>query len=134
GLGNTTQVLDRIVAVVNKDVILESELVHHIALAQAQMRARDITAPPASALQGQVLQHMIMTRLQLQRAAEDGIKVNDSDINSALQRVAKQNSVSVAKLMQAALKEGISQADLRQNIKTRITIRKLHRKEIAKHL
>lgn len=132
--GNSTQVLDRIVAIVNKGVILESELVHHIVLAQSQMQARDLNPPPANALQGQVLQHMIMTRLQLQRAAEDGIKVDDSDVNNALERLAKQNNVSVAKLSQAALKEGISLADLRENIKDRIIIQKLQRKEIAKHI
>ncbi len=127
-------VLDRIVAVVNKEIILESQLVNDIALVTAQMKARGITPPSVADLQGQVLEHMITTRVQLQRATEAGIKANDQDVNAAIDRVAKQNNVTSKEFLSEAKAQGVSIANLRREIHDQILIQELRQKEVTRRL
>ena len=68
------ETIDRIIAVVNDGVVLDSELGRAVHLAEGQLRERGIPAPPPGVLQSQVLERLILVRLQTQRAAEAGIE------------------------------------------------------------
>ncbi|HEU0197142.1 MAG TPA: peptidylprolyl isomerase [Nevskiaceae bacterium] len=133
-MGTQPVVLDRIVAVVNQGVILQSQLVNEIAVIRARMKARGITPPPAKDLQGQVLEHMILMRIQLQRAEQAGIKVDDSEINEALTHLAKQNNTTPAQFLQAAAQQGIDGTALRHQVRDEITIEELRQKEVDQHI
>ncbi|HEX7381258.1 MAG TPA: peptidylprolyl isomerase [Nevskiaceae bacterium] len=130
GNGAQPVVLDRIVAVVNQGVILQSELANAIALTQSQLKIRGIQVPPVRDLQGQVLEHMIMTRIQLQRAKADGIRVDDGEITAAIARIAEQNHTTPTQFMDKLASQGVSSVELRNQVRDEITMGKLRQKEV----
>ena len=87
--------VDRIVAVVNDDVILESELNQRIRSISAQLRQRGTPLPEPKVLKRQVLDRMIITALQLQVAARTGIRVTDNTLNQAVNNMAQRNGLSL---------------------------------------
>ena len=91
---SANQPLDRIVAVVNDDVILQSELNDALASVQQQYAGHTEQLPPMNVLQQQVLNRLILMRLQTQKAQEQGIHVSDADVDQAVAGVAQQNKLS----------------------------------------
>ena len=85
--------LDRIVAVVNDEVLLESELIDMEVTVRQQLRQRDSAIPPAAALRKQVLERLIIQRIQIQKAAKVGIRVGDDALNAALRQIADNNKL-----------------------------------------
>lgn len=128
------QVLDRIVAVVNNGVILQTDLVKMIHLTRERLRQRGITPPSATALQSQVLEQMILIRIQTQRAKEAGIKVGDTELNTAMQRIAAQNNMSQSQFAATLEKSGISLAEVRHQVRDEILIQRLRQKEIDQRI
>lgn len=124
------QVLDRIVAVVNDGVILQSDLEQAIRITQGRLRERGIQPPSAEALQSQVLEQLILTRIQTQRAKQDGITVNDTQLNEAIKRVAAQNKLTEPQFVNALKHDGISLASVRQQVRDEIMIQELRQKEV----
>jgi peptidyl-prolyl cis-trans isomerase SurA len=123
--------LDRVVAVVNDSVILQSDLDREITLAQSTMRQHGIDPPDARALQAQVLEHIIVTRLQVEEAKHDGIKVDDKELNEALTRVADQNHMTVGVFAEKLKADGIDFNSLRHAVRDEVTIEHLRSKEVA---
>src|SRR5882724_10173774 len=80
--------VDRIVAVVNKEVITLSELNEAIGAAERQLRRQGTQAPPRDVLERQLLERLILDRAQLQLARDSGIRVDDMQIDRAVQRIA----------------------------------------------
>lgn len=128
------QVLNRIVAVVNDGIILQSELEQAIHLTQARLRERSIKPPSAVALQSQVLEQLILTRIQTQRAKQAGITVNDTELNQAMKRIAAQNKLTVPQFVNALKHEGIGLADVRHQVRDEITIQQLRQKEVDQRI
>jgi Parvulin-like peptidyl-prolyl isomerase len=122
--------LDGIVAVVNDGVILRSELDQEMHLVRAQMQQRGIKAPPASELEHQVLEHMILSRIQVDRAKHDGIHINDQELNSALSRIASQNHLSLADFTAELKREGVPFDSLRHQLRDELMIQKVREKEV----
>ena len=87
--------LDRIVAIVNDDIIAKSELEVRLMRVREQLRQSGTTPPPAGALRKQVLERLILARLQLQLARESGIRVDDRRLNNTLLRIAEQNGLTL---------------------------------------
>src|SRR4249919_2481362 len=83
--------VDSIVAVVDEDVILRSELDRAVANITAQSAAHGGQLPPKDILEKQVLERLILIRLQVGRAAESGIRISDAELQQAIGGVAKQN-------------------------------------------
>lgn len=123
------QTLDKIVAVVNDGVILESELDAEVAQVRQQSGGR-AGQMPRNALRSQVLDHMIMQRLQVQRAKQDGIKVSKDEVNQGLGRIAQKNGMNMQQFTQAVANSGMSMQDLRQQVRQEILISKLRRQEV----
>ena len=121
----TPQPVDRIAAVVNEDVILRSELERAIANIRTQYAGRENQLPPADVLQRQVLERLILMRLQLSRATDAGITASDEDLERAVQGVAQQNNMSVDQLRERIGKDGMSFADFRNNLRDEIITQKL---------
>lgn len=121
----TPQPVDRIAAVVNEDVILRSELERAIANIRAQYAGRENQLPPTDVLQRQVLERLILMRLQLSRATDAGITASDEDLERAVQGVAQQNNMSVDQLRERISKDGMSFADFRNNLRDEIITQKL---------
>jgi peptidyl-prolyl cis-trans isomerase SurA len=116
------QVVDRIVAVVNDEVVTATELEGNLERSIQQLRQRMGAGnlPPRDVLRRQLLERMIMDRIQIQRAQERGIEVSAQEVDDAVARVAQQNGMSLARFRQALRAQGMDYADYRQRIKEQI--------------
>ncbi len=110
------QPVEQIAAVVNDDVILRSELERAIANIRAQYKGNENQLPPDNVLERQVLERLILMRLQQARAADAGITATDSDIERAVQGVAQQNGLSVDQLRARIAQDAMSFAQGRINV------------------
>ncbi len=118
--------LDRIVAVVEEDVILQSELDEAINAIVRQYASNPGQLPPKDVLARQVLDRLILMRLQVQRANDQGIRVSDQDIDQAAGNVAQQNKMSLDQLRAAVEQDGFSYAAFRQQLSDQLIAQKLH--------
>jgi peptidyl-prolyl cis-trans isomerase SurA len=122
--------LDRIVAVVNDEVITASELRMRATLSEAQLRRQKIQPPPREVLERQVLERMIVDRAQLQLARETGVRVDDGTVNAALGRVAESNGLTLPALRQRLEADGLSFNQFREDIRQDIILNRLREREV----
>ncbi len=119
------QTLDRIAAVVDEDVILQSELDRAVGNVTAQYANQPGQLPPREVLERQVLERLVLVKLQVARAAGSGIRVSDDEVNNAIGNVAQQNGISVEALRERLAGDGVSFADFRNSIRDEITVQRL---------
>jgi peptidyl-prolyl cis-trans isomerase SurA len=124
------QQLDRIVAIVNNDVITQRELTDRIGVIAVQLKKQGTPLPPQEILEKQVLERMIVERAQLQYAQDTGIRVDDAQVDATLQRIAQQNNVDLAGFRQILEKEGINFAKFREELRNEIIIARLREREV----
>ncbi|HXZ48381.1 MAG TPA: peptidylprolyl isomerase [Usitatibacter sp.] len=122
--------IDRIVAVVNDDVITQNELNERIALVVRQLQREGGQPPPADALARQILERMINDRVQLQLAKDTGIKVDDLTLDRTIERIAQQNKMSLTEFRAAIERDGINYARFRDDIRNEITIARLRERDV----
>ena len=120
-----TMPVDRIAAVVNEDVILQSELDRAMRNVLSQYADRQDQLPPREVLEKQVLERMVLVRLQVARAESSGIKVSDSELDSAVNGVASQNQLTVDQLRAQLAQDGISYADFRSTLRDELLTQRL---------
>ncbi len=120
------QALDRIVAVVNDDVILQSELNDAVQTIEQQYAGRAGQLPPMDVLKRQVLDRLILMHLQVQNAREQGIDVSSADVDRAVQGVAQQNKLTPEQLRAAVEQQGSSFAAFRHELADQVTVQRLH--------
>lgn len=126
------QLLDRIVAVVEDQPILQSDLDQAISATLAQLQQRGITPPPANVLRKRVLEQLILEKIQLLRAKQRGIQLTDDEVNAHLRQIAAQNNLTLAHLQQmldAQQPGGFAQ--LRESVHKQLTIDKLRQIEVV---
>jgi len=121
--------LDRIVALVDDSVILQSELDEMLVTIKRQLKQQDGQLPPDDVLRKQVLERLIMMRLQLQFAERTGIRVDDEDLNAALNTIAQQNNIPLNDFRVALEREGFNFAHFRENIRNQIIITRLQQRQ-----
>ncbi|MDB5978814.1 MAG: hypothetical protein JWR07_5574 [Nevskia sp.] len=126
----TSQSIDRIIAVVNDNVILQSELEQAITIAQGEMKDRGITPPPVDAVRSQVLERLILMRLQTDRAKEAGIKVDDRELNDVVNNIAAQNKMSVSQFAAQVKSEGLDFTALREQVREQVLANRVRQKEV----
>ncbi|HXS73932.1 MAG TPA: peptidylprolyl isomerase [Rhodanobacteraceae bacterium] len=117
--------LDRIVAVVNDGVILQSELDEAIATVQHQYADHPEQLPPPGVLQKQVLDRLIMNKLQVQRANDNGLRISDDELDAAVASVAQQNKMTVPQLQAAMQQDNVDYAGFRENLRDQLLIQRL---------
>ena len=122
--------LDRIVAVVNDEVITRNDLNQRIAAAEEQLRRQGTPAPARPDLERQLLQRMIADRAQLHFAKENGLRVDDADLNRAIDRIAEDNKFSTPQLREAVEKDGMPFAKFREDIRNQIVMARLREREV----
>jgi len=124
------QQIDSIVALVDDDVILRSELDLAIKGIVDRIRQQGGDLPPKNLLEKQVLERLIIRRLQLQRAFQTGIRISDSDIDLAMRRLAQQNNLSLMQMRQVIEADGESFVEFRQNIGEEMMTERLRQRVI----
>jgi peptidyl-prolyl cis-trans isomerase SurA len=128
------QVLNQIVAVVNDDVILRSELDSAVKEVSAQLKAKDTPLPSKPVLEKQVLEKLILEHLQLQLAESNGIKIDDITLNKKMQEIAKENGVSLTDFRTVLEREGFNYADFRENIRHQLAIAQLRQQMVGNRI
>ncbi len=123
---SANQPLDRIVAVANDDVILQSELNDAVRSVQQQYASHPEQLPPMNVLQKQVLDRLVLMRLQIQKAQDQGVHVSDADVDQAVAGVAQQNKLTPEQLRTAVEQNGGDFAQFRQQLGDQVTVQRLH--------
>ena len=122
--------VDRIVAVVNSEVITSGELAERMKTVTQQLRQQGTQLPAADLLQKQVLERMIMDRLQLQLAKETGLRVDDLQLDRTVERLAERNKMSLSQFRQALEHDGIRFDKFREDIRDEILLSRLREREV----
>jgi len=122
--------LDAIVAVVNDDILMRSELEAEMRSIEARLEAKGTPLPPRSVLARQVLEKLISNRLQLQAAKRAGIRVDDATLNRALQRIAKRNGLTLGQLRETLEQEGMDFKTFREDTRRQILLARLRNQAV----
>ena len=122
--------LDRIVAVVDEDVIMQSELELRTRTLLKQMSEQNAQIPPLDILQRQVLENMIINKLQLHFAAVTGIQVDDGTLNQTISKIASQNKVTLSQFREILEKEGYDYKRFREDIRNEIALSRLKQRQV----
>lgn len=126
--------LERVAAVVNNEIILESEVQRRLAQARQAIAKAKQPAPPEDRLREQVLDRMVNDLALLQRATQVGLSVDDNTLNRAIARIAEQNGMSVEGLSAQLQSEGIAFERFRQDIREEILLTRLREREVDNRL
>jgi len=124
------QKLDRIVAVVDQTVITERDLESRIATVTAQLKKQGTELPDEALLRKQILERLISDTLQIQYAAQTGLKVEDSQLDKTIERIADQNNLTLTEFSEALARDGISMRKFRADIRNEITLARLREREV----
>jgi len=122
--------IDRIVAIVDQTVVTEQELESRIRTVTSQLQKQGTELPPENILRKQILERLISDTLQLQFAAQSGLKVDDSQLDKTIERIAEQNQLSLTEFADALAKDGVSMRKFRADIRNEITIARLREREV----
>jgi len=122
--------VDRIVALVEDDVIVLSELEDALDMIERQAEMAGDRLPPRSVIQEQLLERLILTRLEVLRAEETGIRVSDADVDQALRQVAVQNNLDLTSLRLALENDGVDFAEFRRSIREEILSSRLRQRVV----
>ena len=125
---------DRIVAVVNDEVITLNELEASVSRALAQLQRQGTPLPPREELEKQMLDRMVMEKVQLQLARETGLRIDDGQLEQALQRIAANNNMSLAQFREALQRDGVPFAKFRDEIRNEMTISRLRERDVASRI
>jgi peptidyl-prolyl cis-trans isomerase SurA len=122
--------LDRIVAVVNNEVITANDLGDRTSTIVRQLQKQGTQLPPQDVLQKQILEQMINTQVQIQEAKESGVKVDESTLDKTLQRIADENNVSMTDFRRLLEQDGLVWSKFREEIRGEVMINRLREREV----
>jgi len=126
--------LDRVVAVVDDDVITQGELRDRIKMVLDQLEKQGGQLPPEEVLQKQVLERLITDRVQLHLAAQTGLRVDDNQLDKTVARIAEQNKLGVEEFRAALEKEGVRYRKFREDIRNEIILARLREREVENRI
>jgi peptidyl-prolyl cis-trans isomerase SurA len=120
---STLIMLDRIAAIVDDDVIMQSEVNTRMKAIKAQLaRSPQGSAPPDDALSEQIMERLIVESVQIQMAERGGVKISDGELNRAMQGIAAQNQLTLDQFQRAIEQDGISYVEMRDQIRRELMI------------
>lgn len=122
--------LDRIIAVINDDVVMKSELDEKVRTVKNQLNEQGTTLPPTSILEKQVLDRLILTNLQIQMAEKTGIRVDDESLNRTISNIAAENKLSLAQFREILESDGYSYEKFREDIRNEILTSRLRQRQV----
>ncbi len=126
------QLLDKIAAVVNDDVIMASELQEQVAIIYQRISASGTQPPPQEVLIPQVLEKLIQDRLQLSMGLRAGVKISDAELNQAMARLAQQQDLGLDEFLAIAAREGLNPAALKAQMKDEMIIARVQQSQVQR--
>jgi len=121
---------DRIIAVVNDDVITQNELRARVSFVERQLRQQGTELPPRDVLEKHILERMIVDRAQVQFAKETGLVIDDTQLDQTIARIADGNRMGLAQFRTSLEKDGVSWGKFREDIRSEIIIARLKEREV----
>jgi peptidyl-prolyl cis-trans isomerase SurA len=122
--------VDRIVAVVNKEVITASELRERVGLAERELKRQGTPTPERALLERQVLERLVLDKAQLQLAAETGLRVDEVQLDRAIERIAQNNNLTLSAFRQALERDGVPMDKFREEVRRQIVMQRLREREV----
>lgn len=131
GLAQAEQkLLDRVVAIVDEGVILQSDLESRVRTVRSRLRAQGASLPPESVLQERVLDQLLQDQVQLQLAESAGIRVGDTELNQTISNIARRNGMTLDQFEQTLASEGLSYREAREQIRQEMLISRIQQQRV----
>lgn len=131
-LGIQAADIDKVLVVVNDDVITESEFQQTLVRIKSDLRARGGDLPPENEIRQRVLDRMILQEIQLQLAERAGIQVSEAELDDTMQGIADRNQLTLDQLRAAMEQEGMDYELLRENIRSQMITQRLAERQVAR--
>lgn len=122
--------LDKIIVIVDNDIITQVELDNRIKLISQQLKQKGNKLPSLDTLRKQILERLILEKLQLEMAKKTGIRVNDEMVNRVIANIARENNLPMKKFREALKKDGFKFSEFRENIRREVTIARLRKMRV----
>jgi peptidyl-prolyl cis-trans isomerase SurA len=135
-LGSTAQIelLDKVIAVVDDDVVLQSELDHRLVAVYAQIQKAGTQAPPQDILIQQVLDRLISERLQLNIAYSAGVRISDEEVNQTIGRIVQNGNMTMDQYVEQIHAQGSTIASIREDIRDELTIVRVQQGRVMRRI
>lgn len=126
--------LDRIVAIVDNDVVMQSQLDARLREVQQTITKRGAALPPEHVLKQQVLERLIIENIQLQIGERSGVRISDEELNQAMGTIAQRNGMSLEQFREALARDGLSYADARDQVRREMIISRVRQRRVAERI
>ncbi len=126
--------LDRIVAIVNEDVVMASELNEQVEMMVKQMLRAQQQLPPREVIESQVLEKLIQDRLQIEIGKRAGVQISDDEINRALEDTARNQGLTLEEFVSYAHQDGLTLSKLRQNFKNDMIVARVQQAMVSRRI
>ena len=128
------ELLDRVVAVVNDGVVLQSELDDQLTAIKERLRGQAQQMPPDAVLRQQLIERLVVQEIEMQHADRAGLKVSDETLNNAMTEVAQRNGITLQQLPQALNAQGIDYAGYRDSMRRELTLRLVQQRDVVQRI
>jgi len=126
--------LDRVVAIVDNDVVMQSQLNARLREVQQTIAQRGAALPPEHVLSQQVLERLIIENIQLQIGERSGIRITDEELNQAIGTIAQRNGMSLEQFQAALAADGLSYTDAREQVRREMIISRVRQRRVAERI
>ncbi|MFP6851128.1 MAG: peptidylprolyl isomerase [Pseudomonas sp.] len=126
--------LNRVVAIVDNDVVMQSQLDSRLREVQQTITQRGAALPPEHVLSQQVLERLIIENIQLQIGDRSGIRITDEELNQAIGTIAQRNGMSIEQFRAALAKDGLSYTDARDQVRREMIISRVRQRRVAERI
>jgi peptidyl-prolyl cis-trans isomerase SurA len=133
-LSSTGEFIDGIAAIVDDGVVLKSQLAEQTEIIVQRAQTQNIQLPPAGELRDQLLERLIITEVQLQRAQRIGLRISDAMVNESIENIAMQNNIRFEDMPAALATDGIDYAKFRRDIHEEIVLEQLRRADVGNRI
>ncbi len=120
-----TEIIDQVVAIVDDDIIMASELRERVATVTRNLESRGVALPPEEEIIRETLDRLILESIQLQMGTRVGVRISDAQLNQAISRIAAQNRMDLDEFRQALEESGQSYAEMREQVRREMIIQRV---------
>lgn len=129
-----TEIIDQVVAIVDNDIIMASELRERVTAVKNNFNARGAEMPPEDALIRETLDRLIIDSIQLQKGTRVGVRVSDAQLNDAMQRIASQNRMTLEEFRKALAEQGQSYNAMREQLRKEMIIQRVQQGNVNQRI
>ena len=133
-LSETGEFIDGVAAIVNEGVVLKSQFTDQLETIKQRASAQGVPLPPVGVLEEQIMERLILTEIQLQRAARIGLQISDAAQNDSIRMIAEENGGRFEDMPAMLAKDGLDYAEFRRSLREEITLEQLRRIEVGQSI